>query len=390
MPVTQISDNLELSELERFVENGKSENQELEFKEKSYGRTDDQVKEFLKDVTALANNSGGFIVLGIRELDGVAGAITPLTDINVDEEILRYQNLLRDCVEPSIFGVNMYSLVASGGHVLIIKVPRSPSSPHRISYRKTKLFYIRTSNSVTEMDVSQLRQAFLNSHTAHDTALKLSVRRAQMAIDDISASGHSAEGIVVLQIIPIGGIVSGLSISVNDLSAHQAKFRPLLSTGYNNRINIDGIQNYNESSGFVTQTQLFRDGSVLSICDNIVFQPESSRQFLGPRICSELHQVFPMFFNGLRLLGALPPIYVRLEFRGVRGTTMETGGQHSFFSDGTPKLFRNELVLPTLLIDDFSSTGTYDIYLQQLMDPLWNAYNRHKCPRFDDEGNWLA
>jgi hypothetical protein len=40
---------------------------------------DDDKREFLKDVTALANTSGGHVIIGMAAVDGVATSLQPIT-----------------------------------------------------------------------------------------------------------------------------------------------------------------------------------------------------------------------------------------------------------------------------------------------------------------------
>ena len=58
--------------LTSLVENQVAESRDLEFKQVLPGRSDEQVKEFLKDVTALANAQGGDLIFGVQDENGVA------------------------------------------------------------------------------------------------------------------------------------------------------------------------------------------------------------------------------------------------------------------------------------------------------------------------------
>ncbi len=55
------------ADLQRLVDEGRREDIQLEFKQALPGNSDDGKKEFLKDVTAMSNSSGGDIIYGIRE-----------------------------------------------------------------------------------------------------------------------------------------------------------------------------------------------------------------------------------------------------------------------------------------------------------------------------------
>ena len=42
-----------------------AESERLEFKREAYGRADDDVREFLKDISSMANAAGGFLLIGV-------------------------------------------------------------------------------------------------------------------------------------------------------------------------------------------------------------------------------------------------------------------------------------------------------------------------------------
>lgn len=55
------------ADLQRLVDEGRRQDIQLEFKQALPGNSNDARKEFLKDVTTMANSSGGDIIYGIRE-----------------------------------------------------------------------------------------------------------------------------------------------------------------------------------------------------------------------------------------------------------------------------------------------------------------------------------
>ena len=85
-------------DLNRLVADGVGESKIFEYKEALVVTTDDQKREFLSDMTALANTDGGDLVLGMKEADGVAVELVGLKNLNPDEAIGRIENLLRDSI----------------------------------------------------------------------------------------------------------------------------------------------------------------------------------------------------------------------------------------------------------------------------------------------------
>ena len=60
-------DGITESDLQVLVTEGTREGTQLEFKLTLPGGTDDEKREFLKDVSAMANSQGGDIIYGIGE-----------------------------------------------------------------------------------------------------------------------------------------------------------------------------------------------------------------------------------------------------------------------------------------------------------------------------------
>src|SRR6266849_8967032 len=76
----------------------------IDYKQNLYGRTDADVKEFLKDVSSFGNTAGGHLIIGVHETAGVPTGISALSG---DPDLQRLENLARDGIEPRIAGLRM-------------------------------------------------------------------------------------------------------------------------------------------------------------------------------------------------------------------------------------------------------------------------------------------
>src|SRR5258706_6717966 len=85
---------IEPAELEALLTDEVREGRGLEFKEK-VGSDDAAKREFLADVSSLANAAGGDLVIGVKEKDGVASELIGLERADADGEVLRLENILR-------------------------------------------------------------------------------------------------------------------------------------------------------------------------------------------------------------------------------------------------------------------------------------------------------
>lgn len=137
-----------------------AETRDLDFKRDLPAATPEGKREFLKDVSSLANAGGGDLVYGVDEDEnGVAREIVP-QQFNPDEECLRWEEVLLRGVDPRIPGVQIRAIDVAGGRVLLVRVPQSWNGPHAVTFGGMLRFYSRHSTGVYGLDVAELRSAF--------------------------------------------------------------------------------------------------------------------------------------------------------------------------------------------------------------------------------------
>ncbi|MGH6970191.1 MAG: AlbA family DNA-binding domain-containing protein, partial [Caulobacteraceae bacterium] len=149
-----------LSDVEALVTNAVAESRTLEFKAQLPGQKDEQKREFLYDVSALANTDGGDLIFGVEEAKGgVAKAVTGATLTEpLDATVRRLEQILASCVEPRLVGVRFRTFsLSKNTAVLLMRVPASFAAPHWARLGGTHRFYRRSSNSKAEMDIHELR-----------------------------------------------------------------------------------------------------------------------------------------------------------------------------------------------------------------------------------------
>ena len=147
---------------------GLREGRTLDFKQAKVGSRDNDKKEFLADVSALANTAGGDIVFGITEAQGEATGAPGIDLPDPDAEVLRLEEILRTGLEPRLPRVELRWLPEPGGKgLLVVRTPRSFLGPHRVAFQGHAHFYSRTSAGKARMDVTELRTAFLSAEGLH-------------------------------------------------------------------------------------------------------------------------------------------------------------------------------------------------------------------------------
>jgi predicted HTH transcriptional regulator len=106
--------------LHDLVSTGVPEGVLIEYKRTTYGGSDADVKEYLKDVSSFANTHGGDLVIGIEEKGGLAKKVVGLTGVDPDKELQRLDSLARDGIEPRIVGIRMKAVSVSGAGVAFV------------------------------------------------------------------------------------------------------------------------------------------------------------------------------------------------------------------------------------------------------------------------------
>jgi predicted HTH transcriptional regulator len=176
-------ESVDEAELQALVENKVSEHKTLEYKRSLPGNSDKDKKEFLADVSSLANAVGGHLIYGIKEEEGVPTEVCGVPTDNVDAEILRLESIIRHGIDPRIPGLLTHAVrLETGRHVIIIRSPRSWAQPHMVIYGGSSRFYSRDSRGKYGLDVRQIGAAFALSATTADRIRNFRLERLGMIV----------------------------------------------------------------------------------------------------------------------------------------------------------------------------------------------------------------
>jgi predicted HTH transcriptional regulator len=190
-------------QIEALVAARASESVTLEFKAEPWVASDGGKRECLKDITSLANTAGGLILVGIKERGSAADAILPLTAADAASERTRIADLVTAGVEPRLYGVQVEAVSVSGGVVLALAIPRSPSRPHRVTSQGTNKFWLRNSTGAYEANVADLRRLFLGGQEFAERAERYHLERAHIAFTgDVMPTLAHASSHIIFHVIP--------------------------------------------------------------------------------------------------------------------------------------------------------------------------------------------
>ncbi|GAH96739.1 unnamed protein product, partial [marine sediment metagenome] len=98
------------NDLNALVTNQVIESKTIEYKESLPGNSLSDKKKFLANVCSFANTAGGDFILDITEDrdSGIPKSVNGVDIPNVDKEKNRLSSLIRDGIEPRIWGVDIH------------------------------------------------------------------------------------------------------------------------------------------------------------------------------------------------------------------------------------------------------------------------------------------
>ena len=322
---------IDTAAIEALVSNQVPEGRTLDYKDKLPGSGKEDRKEFLADVSALANAAGGDIVFGISERrengkpTGIPQSISGLGSINFDAELLRLENMIRDGLEPRIIGVQMGPVEGfPSGPVLVIRVPKSYISPHMIKSGDSR-FYSRNSRGKYPLDVSEIRSAFALSEALPEKVRRFRDERISRIVADETPVPLPANRKTVLHLLPISSLDPTSRVDVASLFYKTSDFPPMSEFplgGWVPRHNLDGLLIRWEPTEHVNLHYIcsnFSQRSYRSCRERHQYRPEDC----GPYIASApFERTLILALHGfkqlLMQLGVEPPIFVMPSLIGVK------------------------------------------------------------------------
>jgi hypothetical protein len=382
--------------LAALIEQEDSEGRRLDFKEALPGISDADKREFLADVSSFANAGGGDLLFGMREADtGTAAALVPLA-FNPDAELLRLEQLLSTSVSPRIPGVRMREIPLDRGLALLIRIPGSWEAPHAVSHQGIQRFYSRNSRGKFQLDVGELRNAFLASSGVATAIRNFRTER----LGRIAASGDpiSTEdaGKIVLHLVPYGALTTQRTFDPNVIRG-SGLFRPgFETTGGDERWNIDGLLTYSlnrEQNAAWSYTQIFRNGCLEAV-DAFRLRPIADQPgALVPQPAAHGHSLEALILRGtanhvevLKRIGVEPPIVVFVSLLGVENFAIITGDVMADASGIWRRIDRNTVLLPEVLLESEDANTTSA--MRPIADALWQSSGWNWSSNYDAEGNW--
>ena len=154
---------------------------DLDFKKELYGRGDSSKRDLCGDVAAMANTSGGLIILGLDENEHGNAAAAPLVALS-DDEKRRMLQVIASGVSPL---PHVAVLAVPGTNpdqgFYLLAVPRSPQAPHAVLVNDALRFPRRNGSTTTYLSQGEVRAAYFAQYGAErDRAAQLEAAETEL------------------------------------------------------------------------------------------------------------------------------------------------------------------------------------------------------------------
>ncbi len=379
-------DDIDANALQGLVFGGVRETVQLEYKLTLPPSTEDGKREFLKDLTAMANAHGGDFLFGVREDDGVAAEIVGI-DANVDDTVQQLTGVVRTGTEPYLAHLRWRDVqLGNGRWVLHVRVPRSLDAPHMVTAGRFRDFWSRSAAGKYAMPTSEIRAAVLRSADR----LQAIDRWRESRVDLVEVGDGPVlrdVGRVYVQVVPIGweGPVA---------PEHFKSPGPLQNAGVqwaggsNPRMTFDGLLIANEGNDrrIVRYALWFTDGRAELVASDLVSpHPITDRIFSNGGVVEvRIHRAVHWGMDGMRGADVPPPFAIAITVTGFRGATLVGDGVDAMHS---AQVDRDRLSFPLLVVD---TLPTDEAAGWRLVAPtchrLWQAAGHEGSPNFHDDG----
>lgn len=383
-----------ITSIEELLHRQPEEGRTLEYKRDLPGSSRGEKKELLADVTSFANTLGGHLLFGIGEEAGLPIAAPGIAVTNLDDLRLRFENLVRDGVSPPVRGLSIYAIaLATGAHVLVVRIPRSFSRPHMITLGGSSRFFCRNSAGKYPLDVVDLRRLFLESETLADRINSFQLDRISRIVSGETTPQLSDAGKIILHFVPYSAFDLGQRIelgSIISLQQHYHLLQPIHEGASSSRYTLDGFLKFanDASSGECLNYLLVFQTGCLETVESYLLRdrgndrtiPSSTFEHMLIRACERYQELLP-------ILGVAPPVAVLLSLVGVRGFRMAVSSERGEQIEKT-RIDRDTVLIPPVILEEFGvDTATL---IRPLLDSVWNAAGWDRSRNYDLEGRWTS
>jgi hypothetical protein len=376
--------------LRSLIEARIAEGQAIEFKRTINVSGTEAKKKLCAELVSFANASGGDIVFGMDEKDGIASELIALPEFDADRTELQLRQIFDSNIEPPVPGLEFCPVeIGLKQFALVLRTPRSWARPHALLNEILK-FLVRDGNRRRAFTLRELREVFgLSASIAERMKQFRAERIASLATDNTPAPLLSRT-LFVLHVMPQSAFDTPQSIDLSFLMKNNTLIWPMRDTGFSTKLNFDGVLSYfpgdhlpRKTKALSSYVQVFRDGCVEAVTTEF-FHDVEGQKVIFPTYEAYVEKALHNHLRLLRELGIEPPMFVSLAFIGAQDYSVAPSDKWNRITPGSP-IAREVLIVPETPIYEYSSTY-YDV-LRESFDRVCQTCGQLGSINYKD-GKW--
>ncbi|MFX0135238.1 MAG: helix-turn-helix domain-containing protein [Candidatus Hodarchaeota archaeon] len=378
---------------ESLIENGIEENIHLDYKEQLGSNA-----EIAKDLSSFANNDGGIIIYGMREVNNKPTEIIPLNQPNLREKI---DQIARNGIDPSldirILPVDV-NIEGNEGQIFLIYIPRKYPILHQAVTRGK--YYKRTEFTSSQMSNFEIETAF---NLAYNYEKRINTLYQNILNDGEYLINIPSPTRMLIHMISIDALNPNESMDLEIIfNNFEDYLRPPGCTfGKKIERNLLGLlvscgpEPYTDT--YVGYVQLYRIGMIEAI-DSSLLKPTTQlygRSYTRPvkklgmwYLEKNIIDSCENYLKTLEKVGVGLPIYLYLSFTHMKDYEISLIPYvDSFISKYSDMCKKDEILLPRIKIDSFGVD--FEKKLKSSFDIFWNVFNQPGSRNYDKNGCFI-
>jgi len=378
--------NLTEERINDLMNNQIPESKTLDYKEQLPDYSYEHKKEFLADVSSFSNADGGNLIFGVKEDKGIPVEITGVEVEDLDKEKQRFENLIRDCIEPRIQGIIITPFkLQNGKYIFIFYIPKSFNSPHVVKINTHWRFYSRNSAEKYSLEVSELRSIITLSSSIRERIRDFRLERiSQIKNRDLPVI-ISDDPKFIYHLIPLSSFATDFSIDLAKFEHSNIKaqlFYDLIKI-----YNYEGIliHNADKERNASWYAQVFRNG-IIEVCNNQLHNSQD-KTIERDIFESEPIEKIPRWISVLNFFDIQLPIIFFYSILDIHGYKIKLNEYETMRKRQNRSFLTNDLLMAEVLIDD-NAINNLPLTFKPLFDPIWNAAGHPQSPNYNDKGEW--
>jgi hypothetical protein len=334
---------------------------------------------------------------GVDESGGLPTGAHGVPVSNFDDLRLRLQNTARSNLDPRLPAIDIVSIPGfANGMVVLVRVHESWRAPHMVTFKELGKFYIRGNGQRHEMDVTELRGAFVGSEGLRERIRALRDGRLGKIVSGQSPMRSFAAPTFAVHVLPVGGAFSDTDVDARRIDTNwmllnrEGEVPPLVYPPQE-RPNLDGLLIYSPDyddhvGGSLSYIQVFRNGGVEFVGALYDFkdgQPVPATLPPGDFVEAQILDAVGNAQNFRKTMALVGPIVISVAL--LRVDSLSFGAARSFAFGRGHTFDRDVVVLPDVLLDDDADMHSH---LRVIFDALWQAAGWKGSPSYAPDGSY--